>query len=76
MGNALLAAYGVGAIKDMKETIKQWVSFKDTFTPRPEVTAFYEKMARTRNEILNGPLLDCFNRIQTLHDDLVPPTYE
>ncbi len=73
MGNALLAAYGVGAIKDMKETIKQWVTFKDTFKPRPEVTAFYEKMAQARNEILNGPLLDCFDRIQSLHDNLVPP---
>jgi xylulokinase len=73
LGNALLAAYGVGAIKDMKETIKEWVTFKDTFKPRAEVTGFYGKMAQKRTEILNGPLLDCFNRIQSLHDDLVPP---
>ena len=73
LGNALLAAYGVGAIKDMKETIKKWVTFKNTFKPRAEATSFYEKMAQKRNEILNGPLLDCFNLIQSLHDDLIPP---
>ena len=73
LGNALLAAYGVGAIKDMKATIKEWVTFKDTFKPRNEITTFYENMAQKRNEILNGPLLDCFNLIQSLHDDLVPP---
>jgi hypothetical protein len=57
----------------MKKTIKQWVTFKDTFKPRAEFNGFYEKMAQKRNEILNGPLLDCFNLIQSLHDDLVPP---
>jgi len=76
LGNALLAAYGVGAIKDMKQTIKQWVTFKDTFKPKPEITSFYEKMAKKRNEILNGPLLDCFNLIESLHSDLVPPGSE
>jgi len=72
MGNALLAAFGVGAVKDMKKTIKDWVQFKKVFKPRPEFTAFYKKMEKIREEILNGPLLDCFNRVQTLHD-LVPP---
>jgi xylulokinase len=73
LGNALLAAYGVGAVKDMKSTIKQWVSFKETFAPNSEANAFYEKMAEVRTNILNGPLLDCFNRIQALHEDLEPP---
>ena len=76
LGNALLAAYGVGAIKDMKQTIKKWVTFKNTFKPQAEATSFYEKMAGKRNEILNGPLLACFNLVQSLHDDLVPPVSE
>lgn len=71
MGNALLAAFGVGAIKDMKKTIKEWVSFNQVFKPQPAVTAFYEQMARIRDEILSGPLLDCFNRVQSLHDNLI-----
>ena len=29
--------------------------------------------AEARNEILNGPLLDCFDRVQSLHDNLIPP---
>ncbi len=73
LGNALLAAYGVGAINDLKETIKEWVSFKEVFKPQPEIIDFYEKMARLREEILSGPLLDCFNRVQSLHDNLILP---
>ncbi len=72
MGNALLAAYGVGDVKDMKQTIKEWVKFKEVFKPRKEYTDFYRKAAEIRAEILNGPLLECFNRVQALHD-LVPP---
>jgi xylulokinase len=74
LGNALLAAYGVGAVKDLRKTIKEWVTIKETFRPKAEVTSFYQRMAKVREEILNGPLLDCFNRIQSLHDKIVPPS--
>ena len=74
LGNALLAAYGVGDIKDMKATIKDWVSFTKTFNPNPEMTEYYHKVAMVREEILNGPLQECFDRIQTLHDNLTPPS--
>jgi len=72
-GNALLAAYGVGDIKDMKKTIREWVSFSKVFKPNPEITKFYHEVASVREEILNGPLLECFNRIQSLHDNLSVP---
>ncbi len=74
MGNALLAAYGVGDVKDMKATIKDWVSFTRTFNPNPEMTKFYHELAKVREEILNGPLLEIFNHIQALHDRLTPPS--
>jgi xylulokinase len=74
MGNALLAAYGVGDIKDMKATIKDWVSFTRTFHPNPEMTKFYHELAKVREEILNGPLLEIFNHIQALHDRLPLPS--
>lgn len=67
LGNALLAAYGVGAVKDMKKTIKEWVAFKEVYKPNPEVTALYKCVAKVREEILNGPLLECFNKVQSLH---------
>jgi xylulokinase len=74
LGNALLAAYGVGDIKDMKATIKDWVSFTKTFNPNPKMTEYYHKVAKVREEILNGPLRECFDRIQVLHDNLTPPS--
>lgn len=73
LGNALLAAFGVGNIKDMRETIKQWVSFRDVYRPQSALNQFYEKIYKVRDEILNGPLLECFNKIQNLHDGLALP---
>ncbi|MBM4340983.1 MAG: carbohydrate kinase [Deltaproteobacteria bacterium] len=67
LGNALLAAYGVGDIKDMKKTIKEWVTFQEVYRPNPKATALYERVAKVREEILNGPLLECFDRVQSLH---------
>lgn len=67
LGNALLAAYGVGEVKDMKKTIKEWVTFKEVYRPNAKATALYECVAKVREEILNGPLLECFNRVQSLH---------
>jgi len=68
LGNALLAAYGVGDVKDMRKTIKEWVTFKEVYKPKFDVTDLYKCMAKIREEILNGPLLDCFDRVQSLHD--------
>jgi len=72
LGNALLAAYGVGDIKDLKETAKNWVKFKESFKPRKQISVFYEKMAKVREEVLNGPLQDCFNKLMKLNEIQVP----
>jgi xylulokinase len=74
MGNALLAAYGVGDIKDMKATIKNWVSFTKTYKANPQMTEFYHELAAVREKILNGPLLEIFDKLQALHGKLLPPS--
>ena len=73
MGNALLAAYGVGDVKDMKATIKSWVEFTKVFKPRPKYTEFYHAMAGVRESVLNGPMREVFDSIQALHDKLEAP---
>ena len=72
LGNALLAAYGVGDIKNLKQTAKEWVKVKETFKPRKKMVEFYKKLAEIRGEILNGPLRECFNKL-TLLDDIQTP---
>ena len=67
MGNALLAAYGVGDIKDLKKAVYDWVHIKDTFNPIKEHNALYMKIYKKREEILNGPLHEIFNSLADLH---------
>ena len=67
LGNALLAAYGVGDVKDLKKTIRQWVKSKETFQPIPENNRAYRKIYEVRQEILNGPLRQIFDKIAVLH---------
>ncbi|MBE0477700.1 carbohydrate kinase [Candidatus Aerophobetes bacterium] len=72
LGNALLVAYAVGDVKDLKQTAKEWVRFKESFKPRENARKFYEKVAVVRNKILDGPLTECFDNLTRLHEVSVP----
>jgi xylulokinase len=72
LGNALLAAYGVGDITDLKKTVSEWVKVKETFTPNPARTEAYHKIYAIRQEVLNGPLYQAFDRIAELHKIQLP----
>jgi xylulokinase len=72
LGNALLAAYGVGDITDLKKTVSEWVKVKDTFNPIARNTEAYEKIYAIRQEVLNGPLHQVFDRIADLHKINLP----
>ncbi|MGQ9615368.1 MAG: xylulokinase [Spirochaetota bacterium] len=67
LGNALLAAYGVGDIKDLRKTVNEWVKVKDIFNPNKANNEIYKEIYRVRDEILNGPLFQIFEKIAELH---------
>lgn len=67
LGNALLAAYGIGDIKDLKKTVAEWVRVKETFTPDRKNNEVYRQIYDIRQEVLNGPLRQIFDRIADLH---------
>ena len=68
LGNAALAAYGTGDIKDLTGTIHKWVETKKVYDPINENNKAYMKIFKTREEILNGPLKDIFEKLATLKD--------
>ena len=72
LGNAILASYGVGDIKDIKKTVSDWVKTKDTFIPIEVNNEVYEKIYKKREEILNGPLHDIFEILCDLHKIKLP----
>ena len=72
LANALLAAYGVGDIKDIRKTVNEWVKVKDTFRPDSTNNRVYMQIFKKREEILNGPLYEIFNKLAELHQIKVP----
>jgi xylulokinase len=67
LGNAILAAYGVGDFPDMKEAVARWVKVKDTYTPVAEHNKRYMKIYEKREKILNGPLKEIFDIMREMH---------
>jgi xylulokinase len=72
MCNAIIAAYGVGDIKDIKGTVRDWIKVKDTFLPNKVNNQLYEKIYKTREDILTGPLYEIYEKLATLHEMTVP----
>jgi xylulokinase len=71
IGNVVLAAHGVGDIPDLKTTIKEWVKVKNVYNPIKNNTELYSKVFKAREEILNGPLKEIFDRIADLRSILL-----
>jgi xylulokinase len=67
MGNAMLAAFGVGDIKDLKKTAGEWIEVKETFAPVKERNELYARIFKKREEILNGPMREIFAALAELH---------
>lgn len=72
LGNAILAAYGVGDISDIRKTVNEWIKIKDQFDPNPENNEIYTKIHRIREQILNGPLYQIFDMVSELHTIELP----
>jgi len=66
LANAALAAYGVGDVKGLSATVNEWVKTKKVYKPIKENNELYMKIYNTREDILNGPLRDIFNRLAQL----------
>lgn len=70
LGNAVVAAYGVGDIKDLAGTVKEWVKPKTTVTPIAENQKIYDKMYRVRKDILDNNLYPMFDKLAELHSSI------
>ncbi|MCF8035172.1 MAG: hypothetical protein K9K66_04210 [Desulfarculaceae bacterium] len=68
LGDALLAAHGVGDIPDLGAAAGQWAAEKERFAPRAEQGAAYQKIYQARQRILEGPLRQIFAELTALQD--------
>jgi xylulokinase len=67
MGNAMLAAFGVGDIKDLKKAAGEWIQVKETFLPEKERHELYARIFEKREKVLNGPMREIFEELAELH---------
>jgi xylulokinase len=68
MGNAMLAAFGVGDIKDLKKAACEWIRVKETFLPVKERNELYARIFDKREKMLNGPMREIFDTLSELHE--------
>jgi xylulokinase len=69
LGNALLAAYGVGDVKNLKETTGQWVEQKARYNPVGKHHEAYQAVYEKRKEILEGPMVEIFKHLAELRGE-------
>ncbi len=60
MADAAVAAYAVGDIGDIKETLRGWINFRERFVPDAERAAKYGKIFDARQKLLAGPMRELF----------------
>ncbi len=68
LGNAILAAYGVNDIKDLREASHRWVRYKDSYKPNRANHTLYRSMYEKRKKIMDGPLAEVFEQLAEFHD--------
>ncbi|HTP29902.1 MAG TPA: FGGY-family carbohydrate kinase, partial [Anaeromyxobacteraceae bacterium] len=66
LGNALVAAYGVGDIASLKESARKSVEYNESFRPDQTNHERYARIYETRQRILNGPLREIFEMLAEL----------
>lgn len=64
MADAAVAAYGVGDIADLKETMSDWVTFRGRFDPDPKSSQIYARIIEEREKMLDGSMRDVFSQLE------------
>lgn len=60
MADVAVAAHAVGDIADIKETMKQWVTFRGRFEPDKKSAEIYRQIFEERQRLLAGPMKELF----------------
>ena len=60
MADVAVAAYAVGDIENIKDTMREWITFRGRFEPDPFNRAKYAKIFEERQKLLAGPMKELF----------------
>jgi xylulokinase len=70
MSNVALAAYAVGDIQNLKESISQWIEAKDTYKPIPANTKYYQKVFAIQQTLLKENMCNAFLSLKKLRNQI------
>lgn len=68
MANAAVAAYAVGDIPDLKETIKNKIAVKKIYKPQKENSAYYQKAFKYQQSLLKDEMSSAFALLSSLRE--------
>ncbi len=66
MANALIAAYAVGDVKNIKETLNKWLTLDKTYEPNSVNTKYYRKAYGYHQELLKSQMSEAFDLCKEL----------
>ena len=68
MADVAVAAYAVGDIENIKETMREWITFRGRFEPDARNAAVYEKVFAERQRLLAGPMKELFEGLRSIRN--------
>lgn len=66
MADVAVAAYGVGDIKDLKATMKEWITFRGRFETDPKNYSIYQDIFKIRQSILCSSMKETFAGLEKI----------
>lgn len=66
MADVAVAAYAVGDIENIKETMQRWITFRGRFAPDPHNSEKYRAVFAERQRLLEGPMKEVFDGLKRL----------
>ena len=66
LSDAILAAYAVGDIHDLKKALLDVVKVKKVYTPNKENTKFYREMFKIQQQIIRNDMKSVFNQLEKM----------
>jgi len=66
MTDVAVAAYAVGDIDNLKDSMNAWLGIKKEYQPVPENTAYYRKVYEMQNKMVRGAMKPAFDELEKI----------
>ncbi|RRD94156.1 carbohydrate kinase [Clostridiales bacterium COT073_COT-073] len=69
MTNIVIAAYAVGDIENLKDSLDSWLEVKKVYTPNPENTKYYRKIYNMQDKLVREKMLPAFDMLEKIRNE-------